>query len=245
MCTLSLVTRERGFLLGMNRDERLKRERAEPPQLRQVSGTRAIFPTEPSGGTWIAANEHGCGFAILNQNSAEPRIKLRSRGEIIPQLITCTRLEAAHQLVTELDLNGLLPFLLIGISAPEQRVSQWRYDGRSLALTELSWRNQHWFSSGVSDAIAKAQREPIALEAWNKPDAGSPEWLRALHRDHGSGAGAFSICVHRSDAATVSYSELQVTTERVTFGYQPGNPCISGDFLQLSLRRAGSLAHQG
>src|SRR6266498_544658 len=37
--------------------------------------------------------------------------------------------------------------------------------------------------------------------------------------------GAFSICVHRNDAATVSYSEIVLDGGLATFRYAAGHPC--------------------
>jgi hypothetical protein len=34
-----------------------------------------------------------------------------------------------------------------------------------------------------------------------------------------------SICVHRDDAGTLSYTEVQCDAERVSMGYSPGYPC--------------------
>jgi hypothetical protein len=62
-------------------------------------------------------------------------------------------------------------------------------------------------------------------------------WLRALHRDHGNEPGAFSICVHRDDAATVSYSEILVSSDRVSFHYHPGRPCRRVLDAEQSMRR--------
>ena len=37
--------------------------------------------------------------------------------------------------------------------------------------------------------------------------------------------GPFSICMHRREAATVSYTEIDVTRNRATMGYVPGPLC--------------------
>jgi hypothetical protein len=235
MCTLSLVARNDGFLLGMNRDERLSRGPALAPEIQKVCGLDAVFPIESSGGTWIAANQNGIAFALLNQNARHGMSKTRSRGEIIPELIRSAELESAARQVDRLDLTGFLPFLLVGISAFERRLMQWRFDGDRLTTTELDFGNRHWFSSGISDADAATHRAPICALASKSDGAGTAQWLRALHRDHGDRAGAFSICVHREDAATVSYSEVEVSRDRISFRYQPGNPCQPGPMIERTL----------
>ena len=53
MCTLSFVAKARGFLLGMNRDEKLARVAGLPPEIKLLAGRKVIRPTEPGDGTWI------------------------------------------------------------------------------------------------------------------------------------------------------------------------------------------------
>ena len=43
--------------------------------------------------------------------------------------------------------------------------------------------------------------------------------LRALHRSHAPMRGPFSICMHRADAATVSYAEVCSRRQRATMRY--------------------------
>jgi hypothetical protein len=49
--------------------------------------------------------------------------------------------------------------------------------------------------------------------------------MRRLHQNHGAAAGPFSICVHRDDAATLSYTEVEVTSRELVMRYRPGQPC--------------------
>ncbi len=53
------------------------------------------------------------------------------------------------------------------------------------------------------------------------------DWLQTLHRAHGLRPGAFSICMHRPDAATVSYTEVQCTGDLTRMRYQQGSPCLA------------------
>ena len=73
MCTLTFIPKPKGYLLGMNRDERLLRELALPPAATTVSSLPAVYPRESGGGTWIGSNAAGITFALLNQNPARNR----------------------------------------------------------------------------------------------------------------------------------------------------------------------------
>ena len=119
----------------------------------------------------------------------------------------------------------MLPFVLVGIFPAEQIISQCQWDGNELRFLRIGWDVRHWFSSGVSDEMARKLRGSICYEAWRRRDAGSAEWLRGLHASHSPVRGSFSVCVHRPDAATVSYTEVMLTGSELTMRYHAGHPC--------------------
>jgi hypothetical protein len=123
------------------------------------------------------------------------------------------------------DLRRLLPFVLVGIFPAEQIISQCQWDGNELKFLRIGWDVRHWFSSGVSDEMARKVRGSTCYEAWRRRDAGSAEWLRGLHASHSPVRGSFSICVHRPDAATVSYTEVAYGGGNLTMRYHAGHPC--------------------
>lgn len=226
MCTLTFIPKPQGYLLGMNRDERLTRELALAPEPTTISGLPVVYPRESSGGTWIGSNAAGITFALLNQNPGpQSKAKERSRGEIIPAILSASRFPEAMRLFQQLDLRGMLPFALVGIFPAEQIISQCRWDGNEVQFLRIGWDFRHWFSSGVSDEMARKVRGSTCYEAWRRRDAGSAEWLRGLHASHSPARGSFSICVHRPDAATVSYTEAVLTGRTISMRYHAGYPC--------------------
>ena len=75
MCTVTalpaalLASASDSLLLRVvcNRDEHLTRAPALPPTVWAAGARRALMPIDPSsGGTWIAANDAGLVFAVLN-----------------------------------------------------------------------------------------------------------------------------------------------------------------------------------
>ncbi|HSK43471.1 MAG TPA: NRDE family protein [Candidatus Binatia bacterium] len=226
MCTLTFIPKPQGYLLGMNRDERLTRETAFSPEAITASNISAVYPRESGGGTWIGSNAAGITFALLNQNpGAQAREKERSRGEIIPALLESTRFPNAMRRFQHLYLHGMLPFVLVGIFPAEQIISQCQWDGNGLKFLRIGWDVRHWFSSGVSDEMARKVRGSTCYEAWRRRDAGSVEWLRGLHASHSPARGSFSICVHRPDAATVSYTEASFIGSALSMRYHAGHAC--------------------
>src|SRR5258708_8867042 len=79
MCTISFVPNAQGFSLAMNRDELLTRVAGLAPAVFESKGSRKIYPREPSGGTWIAVNEHGLCLTLFNLH----RVDCFASGELI------------------------------------------------------------------------------------------------------------------------------------------------------------------
>src|SRR5262245_44409787 len=229
MCTLTFLPTTVGYLAAMNRDELRNRPIARAPQVRTRNGVEALYPTEPSGGTWIASNRYGNLLALLNWNdktrSESVLLKTRSRGLLIPELISASKLADSTKIFEGLTLDGVLPFRLVGFFASEKTVAEWCWDGTRKELRTLPWSRGHWFSSSLSDQSAAQQRGTACEAAAAGPDFGTAKSLRILHASHIPAAGPFSVCVHRDDAATVSYTEVVCQKRSVSMRYVPGNPC--------------------
>ncbi len=158
MCTLSVITRDKDYLVAMNRDEKIARGAGEPLETHHLHDTAAIYPSDGAGGTWIAANAYGITLALLNWND----------------IVESFRGEACHN----------------------------------------------------------AQKES---------DAGSASWLRRLHASHAGGPGPFSLCVHRDDVKSLSYSEVMVTPTCVQVGHFRGSPCAMASIHPIEIERIYSL----
>jgi hypothetical protein len=229
MCTLSVVTHESGYYLAMNRDERLARGAATPPEITERAGSRAIYPRDPAGGTWIAANDRGIALALLNWNDVgQPGVEpatTRSRGHVIPSLIRERSLHDVQATFADQDLDVILPFRLVGVFPEQQEIWEWRWNLTQLESRSCGWETGNWFSSSLSDGRAQFLRGQVCRAAWEDAGAGSLPWLRKLHASHADGPGPFSLCVHREAVRTLSYTELTCTPDTVRCGYLSGSPC--------------------
>ncbi len=233
MCTLTFVPTEDGYVAGMNRDEKLTRPRAIPPKRFDFPGATALFPRESSGGTWIGCNSHGNLLALLNWNDVEPRfdgVNLRSRGVLIPELIGGDDFAHAYARYAQLDLNGVFPFRLIGAFPGESVIAEWRWDGLRRQEFKFAWGKRHWFSSSVSDALARRERGRTCEKEKRDRSMDLVSWVKNLHQSHDPVPGPFSICVHRKDAATVSYTEVRCSGEGISMSYRSGSPCLTDRF---------------
>ena len=267
MCTVSFVPKSRGFYLAMNRDEKRERFAAIAPAIVELGSHRAILPREPTGGTWISANDAGVCLALINWHRiAEPasggqllpkkrnRLDTRSsrgtravettgcpsgaeriehhlksdplsRGLVVKELAGISTAREIAASVRKLPVGKLRPFRLIAIVLGEKRVIEWRWDLQRLAIRNHEWRRQHWFSSSFDEERAEVERQRVCEDANDHDSADSLMWLRRLHSSHAPKRGPFSICMHRGDAATVSYSEVAVGPRSVVMRYKDGPLC--------------------
>jgi hypothetical protein len=227
MCTLTFIPKPGGYLLGMNRDESLRREHALLPTAVSRDGIEAAYPREvATGGTWIAVNSAGIALALLNQNRGpDAGPKLRSRGLVIPPLIHSANMRQSIEQLKQFDFSGMMPFLLSIFFPAERVIAEWKWNGSHLHSRPWTWRQRHWFSSGISDSMATQVRGAFCQDAWHRRDAGSADWLRKVHASHAPVRGSFSVCVHRPEVASVSYTEIVFDGQQVGLHYHAGQPC--------------------
>jgi hypothetical protein len=221
------MPRRTGYCLAMNRDEKRTRAKGLPPAKRNHNGRRVLYPSEPSGGTWIALNDKGVSFALINWYSVTSQAKgnIITRGTIIPSLILADSCALANAALAALPLNRINPFRLVGVFAASYEITEWRWDLKQITRKRHTWRAQQWISSGFDEPTAQKLRSETFRQAQTQESAGTIGWLRRLHRSHSPQTGPFSTCMHRTDAATVSYTEIDVFRERASLRHVCGPPC--------------------
>lgn len=235
MCTVSFLPNAPGFHVAMNRDEKRTRSVALPPAIVDVGTRRAIFPAESNGGTWIAANDAGVCLALINWHriEREPKVSVISRGQVIRKLAGLSSTAEIARELAALPLSKLRPFRLIGFVASEKTITEWRWNLERLTSKQHAWQRQHWFSSGFDERAAERVRADVCASS----EVGGDDLvaLRRLHRSHAPERGPFSICMHRDDAATVSYTEVAVEDRQLTMRYKAGSPCLRAPLLAKRL----------
>jgi len=229
MCTVTFIPREVGYYLAMNRDEQLKRIAGLPPQRRIVDGRTVLCPSEPGGGTWISLNDSRVCFALINWYSVQTRVKESavSRGEVVNSISSCISIGEAQERLRRLPLTRVNPFRLIGIFPDDREVIEWSWDLSQLLWKEHPWEIRQWISSGYHEPTAQVTRSAAFRKAQLDDSAGTLDWLFGLHRSHDPERGPFSTCMHRPDAATVSYTEIDASTDRSSMRYLSGSPCMN------------------
>src|SRR5260370_26699076 len=186
MCTVTVLPNDRGFYLAMNRDEKLDRFTALPPKIVDRDGRGTVSPCEPTGGTWISANDAGICLALINWHriEREPKHDGVSRGQIVRELAGKSSAAEIAKGVMKLPLRKLRPFRLIAIVPSEKLVTEWRWTLDWLTTRNRQWQRQHWFSSGFDETRAELERQHVCDAAQDRQSTRKLGWLRQLDRSH-------------------------------------------------------------
>jgi hypothetical protein len=226
MCTVSWIHEDDGYHLLCNRDEKKERPPARPPRVDQRGWVRFIAPVDrQSGGSWIGVNEFGVSVCLLNGASpGNAATALRSRGLIVRDLIWAESTEDCALWLNQLDLSRVAPFtvLLLQPGTPAI-IGAWNgeyVDVNRSAESHMPLTSSSYDPNGASEIRRhEFQRLTAAAGLVDVP------LLYAFHSGHGPAPSAYSPCMHRPDAETVSFSHIAVTPKEIRFSYWPTAPC--------------------
>jgi hypothetical protein len=223
MCTVSWLTEERGYHLLFNRDEKRTRAIALPPRLQQRAGVKYVAPVDADfGGTWVAVNEFRLALCLLNATGPAPQPSL-SRGFLIPALISRKSAAAAIDWLRWIGLRPFAPFTLVALDAQSPPLAA-RWNGARLSIEAV---RPPLTSSSFNPEQVRRTRLHTYAQATACGHRTDLDALRRFHRHHGRAADAYSTCMHRADAATVSFSSIAVSEHAIHFAYSPAAPCQS------------------
>ena len=244
MCTLSWIPEVEGYTVCFNRDERRSRTPGGPPIEGRRRGVAYLAPSDGDfGGSWIGVNVLGVTHCLANQYPADapwtppaaPRI---SRGLLLASILdsgsgceTGDRLERG-------ELQRYEPFT-IAVAEPGSPMTLHSWNGRGLESSTHGAPGLVLTSSSALGREVVAARERTFREATDSCNGHFDRAaLRTLHASHLPARGAHSVCMHRDDAETVSFSLIRVLGDRVTFNYVAAAPCSGRDPVMISLERA-------
>ena len=247
ICTVLILPIEGGgYWLAANRDELRKRSKALEPR-RYRWGTREVLaPLDPDGGgTWLAVNEDGLAVTLLNrygrsaEGGREETRKWSSRGEIVRLASEARDLEEMEALIRGILGPGgkqYRGFTLLGSFEKDRRleVLEVTWDGERVEVgqREIPCAES---SSSVESALAESTRLEVIGKALRQGPM-DREKLEALFRSHLPERGVGSICMHREDGKTVSFSLVEVKEEGIELWYRDGSPCEPGEAMGLKMR---------
>ena len=238
MCTMTWVVKNGGYELFFNRDERVSRSRAELPSIQRVDDLQYLSPTDAdAGGTWIAANQFGVTVCLLNHYEFEQIATYKqwtSRGEIVRSFATTENLGVVEQQFLQLDLDDYRAFRMFVIDRTgNNRLCVW--DGHQARIeVDVSTPKS---SSSVDAKHVKSLRKKLFDELDLNNSKDSAQFIK-YHSSHTPSKSMDSVCMHREDANTVSFSHVKVSAESVEFAYADGAPCVAqlGKPLRIALQ---------
>lgn len=241
MCTVTWTYASNIYELFFNRDEKNDRLPARPLRIDTADGVRFISARDgDAGGTWLTVNEYGLTIGLLNYYSSTakaPESATGSRGQLVLHMAGTKTVAELEQHLAGVDLGLYRPFIVLALS-PLHRAWAVCWDGEK-PDTVSPLRLPLSSSSYDTNAVLRERR--AAFERM-RAHYGEPTatWLPEYHRSHKPTKGAYSVCMHRSDAHTVSYSHITVAEDRVSFAYSPAPPCndIPQRVLELPRRRS-------
>ena len=249
MCTASWLCDENGYHLLFNRDEKLTRKKATGPRLSVKADVRFLAPVDGDfGGTWIAVNEFGVTVCLLNganlTGTQTPGVRSKSRGLLIPELVAAPTATAACTLVRTMDLSVFESFTLVALD-PVEPAGLVEWNGlRTLFIPGGDSNMPLTSSSFDTERVRQSRRVEFDRLAGSREDLRISK-LFAYHRSHGPACSAYSPCMHRADAETMSFSYIHVTQSDARFFYAGGAPCKTlshSSIASIRLRQAQAVA---
>lgn len=230
MCTLTIVPLpDRRVRLAFNRDERRTRTAGLPPEQRRFGDREAVLPTDPvSGGTWLAVNDAGLVLAVLNVTPRSPAVAtagLRSRGEVIPTLLSLTSpASALGALERELHFADFAPFRLVMLG--DGLVADVRWDGHQpMVMNRLVGGSPLMFtSSGLGDDLVEGVRRELFADLFAGTADGWEVAQDAFHRHRWQDRPHLSVNMERADARTFNHAVIELGDAGATFTYHADAP---------------------
>lgn len=243
MCTVSWLHEAGGYHLLCNRDEKRTRRVAATPAVETAAGVRYLTPRDGEfGGSWISANECGFSVCLLNGTSLGDPINgphagaKRSRGLLVRDLAPLRTVDEGFETLWSLDLIVYPPFtvLLLEPGVPAG-VFEWN-GGEKATLPSADALPPLVSSSFDPGQVRERRRREFERIVGGGAQTGSGA-LFAFHASHASCPGAYSPCMHRHDAETVSFSWIRVRPREIEFFYSPAAPCRWAAGVSRSLAR--------
>ncbi len=227
MCTVTYLPHRDGFILTHNRDEAPSRSPAHISSA-PAPGGRLLFPRDTkAGGTWIAAAGDGRTACLLNgafvKHKHLPPYR-RSRGLLLLDFFDWSDPDAFF---ADYPLGQIEPFTFL-LFQPG-RVAEFRWDGTQRHLTNLPFRQPHfWCSATLYPAPMQTRREllfrdwlqthppeelspdiaPDILNLHQTGSIGDPENDYVMNREGRVRTVSITQIIRRKDALEMTYADL-------------------------------------
>jgi len=248
MCTLIALHRcisGAPLVVAANRDEFLERP-AEGPALRETSYGIILAPRDLlAGGTWLGLNSSGLFAALTNQACDATDPARRSRGLLVQDVLSATRVEDAAKRLEALTPDLYNPFNLF------------LADGESAAVIAYAGTATRYDLEAGAHVIGnvppnqtspKIDRQRAQAEmAAGEPTDRVLDRLGDICRDHTGARSRSATCVHAGAYGTSSSMLLRLAErpDACELRFAGGSPCESAyEDLTPVLRRMKDIASE-
>lgn len=219
MCTVTYIPTNQGCIITSNRDEKINREKALPPNEYNIGGKKIVFPKDPkAGGTWIAHSESK--IIVLLNGAKENHIKKenyrKSRGLIVLELITSDNTLKFWQTV---DLSNIEPFTIILFENKKLIQLQWNE-----VIKNEDYLNEKekyiWSSSTLYSEEVREQRKIWFSNFINSVSCPSSDEILHFHQFTKSDNKEFGLQINRNDILkTVSITQCEISNNKIEMHY--------------------------
>ena len=240
MCTVTWLGENGGYSLLFNRDEKHTRGVAEQPRTHRRDNVRFAAPIDSDGGgTWIAVNDHGLTVCLLNAYS-EARLwdgaASKSRGEIPFDVASSRSMEDVAERIDRTPLGCFAPFRLLALEA-DRAAWLFEWSGSKITLDPNADRRMPLTSSSFESAAVAASRRTAFQQYIAERTTITRTLLERFHSCHDPAPSAYSVCMHRRDARTVSFSRVTVGASDIRLDYSSDSPCRARPPTTVRLQR--------
>ncbi len=184
----------------------------------------------------MAVNQFRISFCLLNRyvplNASLDEKKIyRSRGLLLLDLADARSLTEAWDRASRFSLEEYPPFTLVALE-PDAPALLLDWTGRRLFHQFSDEKLKLLVSSSYDHRGAEMARRDLFDRMRAEAGTSDTAWVDAFHSSHLPYRGAYSPCMHRADASTVSFSCVKVAGDHIEFSYSPGAPCEQKESIQ-------------
>ncbi len=202
-----------------NRDEKVARPTAIPPQKYVVNKKNVYYPKDPqAGGTWYAVSESGVVVVLLNgaEEKHEPKSSyLRSRGLIVLDLISSN---SSFEAWNSIDLMGIEPFTIVLYQ--EQKLYQLRWDEVHKTTLQLDLNQSYiWSSTTLYSKEIREYRRSFFQEFLLSREI-TADTILAFHKYTNSDDQENGLIINRNnEMRTLSITQTVIQGNNVLLSY--------------------------
>lgn len=221
MCTVTFIPLQNNdFILTSNRDEHRLRETVAPQKYTE-NGVEMVFPKDKkSGGTWIGTSSKNRLVCVLNgafEKHKKKNIYRKSRGLIAKEILKSENFE---KYIIDLNLKEIEPFTMIIVDWNNTQLQCFEliWDEKLKYFNKMNNEPKIWSSSTLYEASIKELRKKWFNDWQSSEEKTSESMLKFHHLE--KGPKEQSILMYRPNIQTVSVTQVQKITSKITIYYE-------------------------